>query len=107
MNINEITEQKQLNFLQKFMIKVFGSIQTGYAKKKGWKEYAPIYAFKCPKHGIVQNTASGHRSWLICPKCLNEERLKYEIIQQQEQIQLIDILRPQKKIIDLKERARV
>jgi hypothetical protein len=98
MNINEINEQKQLNFLQKIMIKVFGSIQTGYTKKKGWKGYAPIYAFKCPKHGIVQNTASGHRLWLICPQCLTEERLKDEIIQQQEQNQLIDIITtPEKK----------
>ena len=51
-----------------------GYTYIGDEKLEGWKEPAPFYIFKCPKHGYVKTYRMGYNELLICPECLKESR---------------------------------
>jgi len=62
---------------KKLWLKIFGEVNTGFTiSKPGWPSPQPLYAFKCKKHGIVQDYRHGYNEHLRCPKCL-EEKWKY------------------------------
>ena len=46
-------------------------VYLGEEKREGWKEPIPVYAFKCPVHGIVVSRVYGYKARLDCPYCKN------------------------------------
>ena len=65
----------ELSTFQKLRLRIFGHVKVGTRMKKGWRAPIMHYAFKCPKHGIVEDYPHGFRHELRCPKC-TEERLR-------------------------------
>jgi hypothetical protein len=63
---------KRLKLLDRLKIELGGYLYVGNERKDGWKETTPFYLFKCEKHGLVKNYASGHNGKLVCPECLKE-----------------------------------
>ena len=63
---------ERIRLLEKLKIQLQGHVYVGKEKKEGWKTSAPIYMFKCPKHGYVKNTVKGFIERLECPHCLEE-----------------------------------
>jgi hypothetical protein len=39
-----------------------------------WKKALPFYAFRCEKHGVVENYLHGYGRYLGCPKCEEEKK---------------------------------
>jgi len=60
---------KKYSLWQKTLIKLFGHVYVGHRTYPGWKGSMPFYAFKCPKHGIVEDYPRGFDEKLRCPKC--------------------------------------
>jgi len=60
---------------RKIWLMVFGRVNTGFTVRgPGWRGPLPLYAFRCEKHGIVQDYPHGYEGRLECPKCREEER---------------------------------
>ncbi len=56
---------------------IFGKVNTGWkVKPPEGRSWLPLYALKCDKHGIVQDTPHGVAKRLSCPKCLEEQEEK-------------------------------
>ena len=63
----------KLSLPQKIILKINGSVFIGYEKREGWEIALPIYAVKCPKHGLYSGARHGfHDERPQCPKCLEE-----------------------------------
>lgn len=58
---------------QKIILKVNGSVFIEYEQREGWKQKNPIFAVKCPKHGLYSGMRHGYNDKLPqCPKCMDE-----------------------------------
>ena len=79
-----------LSSFQRLKIRLYGQARIGYAKKTGWKEQIPLFAFNCETHGVVINTPQGHMQRLLCPRCFDEEIASTFVVDYQMQ-QLDDI----------------
>lgn len=66
-------ESTQLTFIQKIKLRIFGHVYLEHRHLPGWSGPLPFYAFKCSKHGIVENYPYGRKEKLHCPVCLNEQ----------------------------------
>ena len=88
MNIKN-TDEISITALQRLKMRVYGHTQIGYAKKAGWKEKVPLFAFDCNTHGVVCNTPQGHMQWLLCPRCFDEETTLTHDIQGQLQLDIM------------------
>ncbi len=53
-------------------IEVSGRAYLGDYRADGWSGTLPLYAFRCPRHGVVVNYPMGFEKRLECPKCLAE-----------------------------------
>ena len=62
----------RIKLIEKLRIQLQGHLYIGDEKREGWEEPAPIYMFKCPKHGYVKNRVIGYNERLECPECLKE-----------------------------------
>ncbi len=58
-----------LSLTQKIRLKLFGITSTEKKALPGWRGEIQFYAFKCPKHGIVEDYPHGYRQVLRCRKC--------------------------------------
>jgi len=63
---------ERIKLLERLKIQLQGHIYIGNEKREGWKDSAPFYMFKCPKHGYVKNYVKGFDNRLECPKCIEE-----------------------------------
>jgi len=61
-----------MNFLQRLELFLTGRAYVGHRRLTGWKGSLPFFAFKCPKHGIVEDYPHGYNSRLDCPRCKRE-----------------------------------
>jgi len=52
----------ELTRTQRLKIALFGKVYLNERKLEGWSGYLPFYAFKCPKHGIIEDYPHGHYS---------------------------------------------
>jgi hypothetical protein len=74
-NINEITPnliQKivgNLNFIEKLILRIRGSLFIDNIKFEGWSRELPLYLFKCNHHGYELNYPQGYDRILICLDC--------------------------------------
>ncbi len=59
----------KLTLIQKIILKLKGHVFIGNRTRPGWKGSLPFYAFKCDKHGLVEDYPHGHEEKLECPKC--------------------------------------
>jgi hypothetical protein len=57
--------QRLILWLQSYVV-------IGKIKKVGWSKEANLYAFTCPKHGLVSSHVKGYRERLDCPHCWEE-----------------------------------
>ena len=64
----------ELTKSQRIVLSETGRVWMRNEQRPGWKAALPIYAFRCPKHGLVENYEQGFEKRLECPKC-QEERL--------------------------------
>jgi len=80
---------KALSLWQRLKMQLSGYVYVGDRQRPGWTGSLPFYAFKCEKHGIVQDYPHGYwalwkdsipivvngvLSQLYCLKCRKEER---------------------------------
>jgi len=63
----------ELNDTEKLKLKIFGYVKIGIIQKEGWSKPSNLYAFKCPVHGLVSNTAHGYYEKVNCPECLRSK----------------------------------
>jgi len=67
------SESMKLSLRQKFVLLVKGSVFLRFEKREGWSGYLPIFAVKCPIHGLYSGAQHGiSNSPPQCPKCLEE-----------------------------------
>ncbi len=59
----------ELTLVQKITLKLSKRVYTEHRMRHGWRKPLPFYAFKCPKHGIVEDYPHGYKGRLDCPKC--------------------------------------
>lgn len=62
-----------MNQFQRLELFLTGRAFIGHRKRPGWKKTLPLYAFRCPKHGIVEDYPHGYNDRLDCPECLKEQ----------------------------------
>lgn len=63
---------KKLNFYDRLRINRGGQVAVGKRQLPGWSGSLMFYAFKCEKHGIVENYLMGHSQTLRCPECMKK-----------------------------------
>jgi len=61
-----------MNSLQRLELFLTGRAYVGHRRRPGWTGSLPFFAFKCPKHGIVEDYPHGYNSRLDCPRCRRE-----------------------------------
>ncbi len=61
-----------LSLFERIAMRLFGSVYIGHRKRPGWRGQLPMYAFRCPRHGVVVNYPQGYDERLECPLCLRE-----------------------------------
>jgi len=72
----------ELTRTQRLKLALFGVVYLDDRIKEGWTAPFPFYAFKCPKHGIVESRQYGFKKYLRCPKCSEEEEKRpYELVE--------------------------
>ncbi len=59
----------RLSMYQRMRISQGLQVPVGKHQREGWSGALMFYAFKCKKHGIVENYAQGYRKVLRCPEC--------------------------------------
>lgn len=59
----------KLGLWKRFKLWLMGYVYVGDRMKAGWKKPIPHYAFKCKKHGVVEDYARGYGERLECPIC--------------------------------------
>jgi len=57
-----------LSLFKRIQLRVFGYVRVGEISKSGWRGFLPLYAFNCPKHGLVENYPMGYEERLLCLK---------------------------------------
>lgn len=62
-----------LSLLQRLQLKLAGYVYVDHRKRPDWRGSLPFYAFKCEKHGVVEDYPHGFKSRLNCPICLKEQ----------------------------------
>ena len=60
---------KEIGLLEKLKVSLQGYVYAGEEKKEGRRIPAPMYIFKCSKHGYVKNYVKGYNKRLECPQC--------------------------------------
>ena len=65
-----------LSLWQRLKIRLGLAAYVGHRQMSGWRGPLPFYAFRCLKHGLVENYPSGYEQRLECPLCLAEARVK-------------------------------
>jgi hypothetical protein len=65
---------QKLSIRQKIQLLIKGYAFLRYEKRKGWRDYLPIYIVKCNKHGLFEDYPHGYNGYFICPKCREEEK---------------------------------
>jgi len=63
----------ELTRFQRLKLAIYGVVYLNDRIKEGWTTPFPFYAFKCPRHGIVESRPYGFKKYLRCPKCSEEE----------------------------------
>jgi hypothetical protein len=63
----------KLTLFQKIILKIDGRVFIENRAKPGWRGTLPFYAFKCDKHGLVEDYFHGYEGRLDCPKCAKED----------------------------------
>ena len=63
-----------MNPLQRLELFLTGRTYVGHQRRPGWVGSLPFYAFRCPKHGIVEDHLRGFEGdeYLNCPLCLKK-----------------------------------
>ena len=60
----------KLSVIQRWQLKVFGSVFVGYRQPKGWLTcLVPVYIICCPEHGLFIDTHHGWKDLPICSLC--------------------------------------
>lgn len=75
--LNDRSEEKyrrirtpiQLTIQQRLILLVRGRVLLFYDRRPGWIGSLPIYAFKCPQHGLQSDYPHGNYERLDCPLC--------------------------------------
>ena len=75
-----VTMDKRIRLLERLKIQLQGQLYVGEEKKEGWKTSAPVYMFKCPKHGYVKSNVKGYSKRLECPQCLEELKITNDAV---------------------------
>ena len=74
---------KQLNWWQKFLLKVNGEVFTGYEQREGWTASNAIYVCRCSRHGLYSGMHHGHANKRPqCPSCMEELTAKALLLNQ-------------------------
>ncbi len=60
----------KLTLIQKIILKLNGRVYTEHKMRHGWRAPIPFYAFRCDKHGLVEDYPHGYEGRLDCPKCV-------------------------------------
>ena len=63
-----------MNLIDKLKLALTGHAYVEHRTRSGWTAPLPFYAFKCEKHGLVENYPSGHHQRLLCPQCQAERK---------------------------------
>lgn len=66
---SRVSKAIRLSIWQKLILLVKGRVFVGYERRSGWSESLPIYAFRCPRHGIQTDNRHGFYERLDCPLC--------------------------------------
>ena len=69
---SQLVMHKKIGFLEKLKVSLQGHVYAGEEKREGWRQPAPIYIFKCSKHGYVKNNVKGFNKRLECPLCMSD-----------------------------------
>ena len=62
----------KLTPIQRLVLALRGRVKLRYEKREGWSRALPIYAARCPLHGLYQDYPRGWADELECPSCLRE-----------------------------------
>ena len=60
-----------MNALQRLELFLTGKAYVGHRTGPGWNGTLPFYAFRCHKHGMVEDYQRGWDENLDCPKCVS------------------------------------
>jgi hypothetical protein len=71
---SSVWPQMRLSFFQRVKLRLGGCVYVGDRMREGWRGPIPFYAFRCPRHGVVEDYEHGFSRYLCCPKCLEEEK---------------------------------
>ena len=70
----EVELWEMMGVWRKLQLRLFGRVNTGITiTRPGWRGSLPLYAFRCPTHGVVQDYPHGHSQRLECPRCREEK----------------------------------
>ena len=61
----------ELTLLQKFRLRLFGKSFIKNIRLNNWTDALPIYAFRCPMHGLQISYPMGWEKKLICEECIS------------------------------------
>lgn len=56
---------RKLSFIQRTVLRLRGRVLVSHGE-------LPVYVFRCPMHGLVEASPSGHGNTLLCPGCIKE-----------------------------------
>lgn len=66
---NRIHDITRLSIKQKFILLFKEKVFLFYETRPGWRGSLPIYAFRCPRHGIQTDYPHGNYERLDCQLC--------------------------------------
>lgn len=67
------SKNMKLSLWQKIQLRINGYVFLRFEKREGWSGYLPIFAVKCPIHGLYSGAHHGYSDAPPqCPKCLEE-----------------------------------
>ena len=66
---NQVSKTISLSIWQKLILLVKRRVFIGYEIQQDWRRSLPIYAFRCPRHGIQTDYKHGFYERLDCPLC--------------------------------------
>ena len=59
----------ELTLIQEIRLTILGITSTNKRTNPGWEGEIMYYAFKCPRHGVVEDYPHGFNHRLRCPIC--------------------------------------
>lgn len=61
------SEYVDLTLWQRLKLRLFSRVYLEHRQREGWSGELPIYAFRCPEHGVVVDYPHGYHDRLDCP----------------------------------------